>query len=149
MSVQQNNNNNNKTKEKKMKTNETYAIAILRQAYQPDLQGIETVQFDRDDFDKINEFDTVEKAQERVDELDNAAYCIQNGESGRPEHLIVDKNTMDYIQSGRDGDGSNYDWDWDCDHLDKDGNHCGECHNCISSMRYADRFYIREYAIKA
>jgi hypothetical protein len=132
-----------------MKTNETYAIAILRQAYQPDLMGIETVQFDRDDeYYKINEFDSIEKAQERIDELDDATYCIRRGESDSPEYLIVDKNTIEYIQFSRFG-VDNYDRNWDCDHLDKDGNPCGECHNCTIGMRYEDRSFIRKFAIKA
>ena len=131
-----------------MTKTETYAIAILRQAYQPDLQGIESVRFDRDEqHDNINEFDTIEEARERVSELADGVYHTTSGESGRPEYTIVDSNTMVYIQSGRNGDGGNYDWSWNCDHPDSAGNHCGECDSCIAGMRDNDRDLVRANAI--
>jgi len=121
-----------------------YAIAILRQAYNPDLQGIEAVRFVMEDGgQEIKLYDNLDEARAAVEALDAATYHTQNNESGRPEYLIVDENVAEYILSGRGGDLGNYDWEFKCDNPDEDGNHCGECTACVRGMIQEDKDFIR------
>ncbi|MEM4658358.1 MAG: hypothetical protein QXX77_08065 [Candidatus Methanosuratincola sp.] len=112
----------------------TYKIAVLRYAYQPDTGGLERVYF------LDEEFETVEEAKEFIAELDNEVYILQHNEYSRPDYLVVDDVTADWIMSGRNSDLSNYDWsDTECT--------CGECSKCIVTIIDQDRAYVRKYAI--
>lgn len=112
----------------------TYKIAVLRYAYQPDIAGLERVHF-------INEeFETVEEAKEFIAELDNEVYILQHNEYSRPDYVVVDEVTANWVESGRNGDLSNYDWsNAECT--------CGECNKCIATMIGQDRAYVRKYAV--
>lgn len=130
-------------------SNTTYAIAVLRQAYQPDLQNLEQVYFikiEGDQHDNLEIFDNLDDAEEMIDVLDSEIYVTTNGESGRPEYFIVEEDTADYIMSGRNSDMSNYNWD-DCDCDKNDGDCCGECEICNDYMIYQDRIYIKNNSI--
>lgn len=122
---------------------ESYAIAILRQAYHPDLSGIERPDFEKCyDGETLDVFANVETARSRVRNLDSSTYCTKSGESGRPEYLIVPVDIADYVISGRYGDGSNYSWDFECDRGDE---HCGECPACLAGMIDEDRNYLMDH----
>jgi len=113
----------------------SYKIVVLRQAYSPDLQGIERPHFLSEENSQDDlVIDTIEDAKDKIEELDNEIYVTSNGESGRPEYLIVDDNyTIGY------DDMSNYNWDdSDCDR-GADGEACGECADCIQLMINQDR----------
>lgn len=111
-----------------------YKIAILRHAYYPDLQGLETVRFAE------GEFETVDDAIATVREMDGDIYIMEHGESGRPTLIVVDDVDADYVASGRNQDGSNYDWTVaECE--------CGECAECLDMMIHQDRAYLRSNAL--
>lgn len=117
----------------------SFLIAILRDAYQPDLQGLEAPKFYEVD-DKIIDFDSADEAFAKVGELDDAVYYTSHGESGRPKYLVVDDVSANYIISGRGGDMGNYNWDSaDCD--------CGECSTCFAMMIDQDRDFLKDNAL--
>lgn len=113
----------------------TYRIAVLLDAYQPDLQGDEKPRIREDVYETIDEAQAVIS-----DEMAQPLYLGHNV-YGRELH-IVDDVTADYIEGNRNGDGGNYDWDSnDCKR--NGGECCGECDECIRMMINQDRDYIR------
>jgi hypothetical protein len=128
----------------------SYVIAILRDAYTPDLQGMRSVRFytERDDNTHPELYDTVREAQEQIDTMESVTYLLSHNECSRPEYLIVEDSTAQYILSGRDGDDDNYDWDsCDCNKRNDNGDCCGECQRCLTNMIDEDRLYIRNNAV--
>lgn len=131
-----------------MSTNKQYAIAILRNAYQPDMQGLGAVHFEMDDNQRNINLYSLDDAKARIEELDGDVYVTTNGEAGRPDYYIVDEVTADYIETGRNSDMSDYDWDNDpCTSHDNDGNACGECKECIDMMINQDRQLVQSNAV--
>ena len=114
----------------------------MRQAYQPDSQNLESVDFIRDERATIVEYDTLDAARRVVADLDNEVYHTRHGESGRPEYLIVLFDDAIWIADGRGGDGSNYDWEFECENPDDDGNHCCECKACVAGLINEDRQFL-------
>lgn len=123
-------------------TQKSYAIAILRNVFMPDIQGMRSVRFVSDEQYQTEYYDTFDEAKEKLEELDNDIYCTCNNEAGRPEYVIVDEDVADYIQSGRNSDGGNYDWDG-CDCTRNNGDCCGECQTCLDHMIDDDIAYIQ------
>ena len=116
-----------------------YRIAMLREAYLPDLQGMRRPII-------IDEaYETLADAHAAVAALDAEVYVTTNGESGRPAYLIIDDVAADWVEGGRNQDASNYNWDDDraCT------NTCGECNECIDMMIRQDRRYLRMSQINA
>ena len=130
-----------------MNTAATYAIAVLRNVYGPDLQGDRTIRFVHDDEtrkDDYTAYDSIEAAQEVIDEKESGTYYTSNNEAGAPEYVIVEAGVADYITTGRGGDMSSYDWDdCECDNRDANGNTCGECSVCIALMIDQDIELVR------
>ena len=127
----------------------TYSIMMIRNSFQPDMQGIGAPQIVRDNDNNPLQGLTLDKARDAVRELDQEIYVTSNNESTRPDYYIVDDDTADYIDSGRNADGGNYDWDsWEnaCQ-SPRDGRACGECQGCIELRRGEDQAYIRKNAI--
>jgi hypothetical protein len=120
----------------------SYMIAILRDAYTPDLQGMRQVRFYDEMTEHAEQYDTIKEAQEQIDKIQGETYCLSHNETGRPEYIIVDDSTAQYIMDGRDSDLGNYDWD-DCDCDKNNGDCCGECQTCLTHMIDEDRLYIK------
>ena len=119
----------------------SYSIAILRDTYEPDIQGLGYVSFVCDDQQERTAYDDIEEATNKINQLDNEVYITKNGEAGRPEYLIVTDEVATYIETGRNGDMGNYDWDSAaCD--------CGECNECLDMMKIQDRLYIKNNSQK-
>jgi hypothetical protein len=114
--------------------NTTYRIARIREYYQGTL-GVNNGPSIDD-----GEYDTIEAAQAAIDAEKQETYYLAHGEAGRPELIIVDDNTADYIESGRGGDMSNYDWP---DDDTVECHNCGECNSCIAMMEEQDCNYVR------
>lgn len=136
-----------------MSTPTTYAIAVLRNVYRPDIQGERTVRFVQEDGqnhpEEYRTYPSAQEALDAVDELDGEVYCTGNNEAGRPDYVVVKDTVADYITSGRWGDMSNYDWDeCECANIDEDGNACGECSACIDMMIDQDIEYIHRNLIQ-
>ena len=136
-----------------MSTPTTYAIAVLRNVYGPDIQGDRTVRFVHDDEtrkDDYTAYESIEAAQEVIDDMESGTYHTSNNEAGAPEYVIVDSSVADYLTTGRGGDMSSYDWDdCDCDNKDEEGNACGECSVCIDMMIDQDIEHVHHNAIAA
>lgn len=116
-----------------------YTIAVLRNVYQPDIQGESQPQFYTDNHGLIVEFETIEEAQALVAEWKSGVIVIGNNEYAAPDYHIVDVSTAEYVLSGRGGDMSNYEWEGCiCE--------CGECADCIGMMIEQDCDYIRSRA---
>lgn len=133
--------------------NTTYAIAVLRNVYRPDIQGERTVRFVHDDEtrkDDYTAYESIEAAQEAIDDMESGTYHTSNNEAGAPKYVIVDSSVADYLTTGRGGDMSSYNWDdCDCETKDEDGNACGECSACIDMMIDQDIEYIHRNAVNA
>ena len=119
------------------------AIAILPNYYGPDIQGNNAVNFLTTDDSNASMilYDTIDEAQDAIDELEDDTYYLSHGEAGRPEYVIVEDGVADYISDGRNGDMSNYRWD-ENDCKKNNGDCCGECPECIEMMIDQDRDYI-------
>ena len=123
-----------------------YQIAILRQAYSPDMQGIEGPRWLLEDNsqDTPEFFEALADAKNRVEELDGEVYVTTNGESGRPEYIIVPEDT-------EIGHESLDMYNWDDNNCTANANHdntpCGECAQCIEMMTDQDRDMIRNAEI--
>ena len=116
-----------------------YKIAVLLDAYQPDIQG------DEQPVIREETYDTIDEARAIVDaEMDEPLYYEHNI-YGRTLY-VIDDVTADYITGGRNADGSNYDWDNNACRRD-DGEACGECNECIRMMIDQDREYIKTSAV--
>lgn len=124
----------------------SYHIAILKHVYQPDLQGDRQPQWRTDHHDDLISYDSPEEARAEIADAESEIYVTGNNESERPEYIIVDDVTADYIRDGRNMDLSNYDWD-NCSCKRNNGECCGECNECITLMIDQDRDYIRARAI--
>ena len=112
-----------------------YNIAILHHCYQPDLQGDGQPSWHECNGNDLVTYNTVQDAQDQIDDWDDDIYVTDHNEIGRPTYVIISDMTADYIRSGRNQDMSNYDWDnAACD--------CGECDECMSMMIEQDREYI-------
>jgi len=121
-----------------------YKIAILRQAYSPDMQGIEHPTFLAEDDGQGDWTGDLDVAKARVEALDGDTYVTTNGESGRPEYIIVPEDT----EIGHESlDMYNWD-DNDCTaNANNDSTPCGECAQCIDMMIDQDRDMIRNAEI--
>jgi hypothetical protein len=126
-----------------------YAIAILHNEYGRDTQvkmyaanENATTQYGYD------LYDTIEEAQEIIDDMEADDYVLSHNEAGRPDYYIVDDNDADYVATGRGGDESNYDWS-DCSCTRNNGDCCGECDECIDIEIEQDREYIIDNAVTA
>jgi hypothetical protein len=121
-----------------------YKIVVLRQAYSPDLQGLEQPYILAEDNGQDELIiETIEGAKETIKALDDDIYVTTNGESGRPDYVIV----PDHYTIGQD-DGSNYNWD-DCGCTKgQDGQACGECAACIELMIKQDRNDVQNNRVK-
>lgn len=118
----------------------TYAIAIIRTAYTPDLQGIGRPRIIESDL-------TATQARSRMAELDAEPYCTSNGEAGAPEYILIEDHGYEVGQTIGCEDASEYDWDLiDCTHEDDDGNKCGECQSCILGMINQNKEAVRIWA---
>jgi len=116
-----------------------YAISVLRNVYQPDIQGESQPGFHNDFHGNIVEFETIEEAKSEIAEWESDRVVLSHNEYSAPDYIIVSDVTADYIQSGRNSDMSNYDWDGaECE--------CGECQKCFAMMISQDRDYIRSHA---
>jgi hypothetical protein len=117
----------------------TYAIAILPDYYEPDIQGNNRVRFIEDNNGDTEYYDTIHEAREAIEQLENDRYYLTHGEAARPDYYVVEDGIAAYIMEGRGGDMSNYDWDdADCD--------CGDCNICIDMMMQQDREYVVDNA---
>ena len=119
-----------------MSNKKWFSIAVLREVYGPDIQGHGAVDFLRsqDGRDDVEAF-ALEEARDMVGELDDEVYVTSNGESGRPEYVVVSYDDACWISEGRNSDMGNYDWEGaDCD--------CGDCRNCTKMMINQDRDYV-------
>ena len=130
-------------------TETTYSVVVVRNMYQPDLQGKGNpaiVRSQEDDSELTGL--TPDEAREIVADLDDTVYMTANDEAGRPEYFILSDDDAGYYTNGRNQDGGNYDWDIeDCESRRGEDN-CGECSGCIESMRSQDCAKVRELAIK-
>lgn len=123
-----------------------YSIAILKDIFRPDIQGKRQVGWITDDNGAPIQYDTIGEARVAIAERDSAIHYTEHNEAGRPDYVIVEDLTVDYICGGRNGDMSNYDWaDNSCTR--HKGECCGECNECITMMIDQDREYIHNSAI--
>lgn len=128
----------------------TYSIAIIRNWYAGETRN--SIDWVRDDRADRIEYSTVAEALGRVEELDADVYVTDSNEAGRPEYIVVDAGTAEYIETGRGYDGSNYDWSGcQCDDAagHPDGYCCGECDSCMAAMQDQDEEYIRDHSAHA
>lgn len=135
-----------------MKTNENYCIIAIDNLYQQSYpqSTISAINSDGEytqtshDQNDMTVYDSVEEAQEVIDNITDDIYVCVNTEAGRPDYYILEQSDADYIMSGRNGDGSNYDWDEDhtCDCED------GTCDKCFNLMQDQDEEYIKSRAIE-
>lgn len=116
-----------------MNTDNSLKIAVLRHAYQPDMQGMERPGI-------LGEEYTLDEAVAKIEEINSNVYVLEHGESGRPTYVVVEWVDANWVEGGRNQDMSNYDWDGaGCD--------CGECAECTAMMIAQDRDYILAHAL--
>lgn len=149
INIEKTNDDNQTTGDKTM----TYKIAVVPDYYRPDTRNAVRIS----DYD----YETIDAAQEYIDDLEDDIYVTSHGEAGRPAYLILSDSDAEWISSGRNGDGSNYDWNGcECEHAnnapadynpgpDDEPYCCGECRSCIGHMIDADRFYVECNAVVA
>ena len=122
-------------------SNKLFSVAVLREMFSPDIQGLGAVDFVRsqDGRDDVEAY-ALEEARDMVGELDNEVYYTSSGESGRPAYVVVSYDDAMWISEGRNSDMGNYDWEGAaCD--------CGDCKICFEMMIAQDRSYIRRNKI--
>lgn len=119
-----------------MKT--TYSIAIIRTSSSPRCL-FSRIDWMKDENGKSVEYADLDHARDAIKELDAAPYLQLDWEAGRPEYVILDQFSADYVRGNQEGDMSNYNWgNAECT--------CGECGDCLKMMERQNIAYIFDHA---
>lgn len=118
----------------------TYYVAVIKSYFGPK----EDLSFASDERGDRIEFGSAADAREWISEVDSESYVLSHNEASRPDYIVVDQNTVAWIDSD---DGGKFDWDGCECHDGEYGEACGMCDECCALMLSQGIKYVREHAI--
>ena len=106
----------------------SYTIVQIKNVYHPDIQGIGRPRIYEENGER-QEFETLDEAFAKIDEVESESYRTQNGEAGAPDYYVLE--SVGFLEEKCLDE---YTWDGcECEH-----DCCGDCLECQEHMMRED-----------